>query len=148
MAPVRISYLVKQLERATRAQLDAIVGVHGITALQYTALSVLARHPAMSSAQLSRRSFVSAQAGNEIIGVLERKGLIGRTPDPANRRILRVRLTDDGLRVLAACDRDVDEMEARMLGPLTGDQVGELRAVLTVCVQTLTKQETRHSSAG
>jgi DNA-binding MarR family transcriptional regulator len=71
--PPRTTYLVKQLELAIRAGMDAIVGEFGVTALQYTALSVLARHPGLSAAQMAQRSFVSPQAGNEMVKVLEGK---------------------------------------------------------------------------
>ena len=39
-------YVVKQLELVTRAHLDAIVRESGVTALQYTALTVLERREA------------------------------------------------------------------------------------------------------
>ena len=70
----RLSYLVKQVELAIRADMDAHAREHGLTALQYTALTVLQRQPGMSGAQLSRRSFVSPQAGSEMVAHLERKG--------------------------------------------------------------------------
>ena len=80
----RTTYLVKQLELAIRTGMDAIAGEFGVTALQYTALSVLIRHPGLSAAQMAQRSFVSPQAGNEMVRILERKGLITRTPDHYN----------------------------------------------------------------
>ena len=65
----------------------------GLTALQYTALTALQRHPGMSGAQLSRRSFVSAQAGSEMIATFKRKGYIQRRPHPDSRRILQIELS-------------------------------------------------------
>ncbi len=85
--PPRTTYLVKQLELAIRAGMDAIASEFGVTSLQYTALSVLARHPGLSAAQMAHRSFVSPQAGNEMVKILERKGLITRVPDAYNRHI-------------------------------------------------------------
>ncbi len=38
-------YLVKQLELAVRARMDEVVGGEGLTPVQYTALTVLARRP-------------------------------------------------------------------------------------------------------
>lgn len=129
--------MVKQLELAIRAEMDEIVGVFGVTALQYTALSVLARHPGMSSAELARRSFVSAQAGSEMIGLLERKGLISRTPHEANRRILQISLTRAGQRLLAECDEHIDDLEDRMLAPLSTSKVQSLRQALAACTRSL-----------
>ena len=40
-------YLVKQVELAVRSHLDNLLRSAGLTALQYTALTVLERHPDM-----------------------------------------------------------------------------------------------------
>jgi DNA-binding MarR family transcriptional regulator len=133
----RLSYLVKQLELAIRAEMDAHARAAGLTALQYTALTVLQRQPGMSGAQLSRRSFVSPQAGSEMLGHLERKGLIARAPDPDNRRVLRVRLTEEGERTVRDCDRWMDGIEARMLAGIPAAEQRALRATLAACEHSL-----------
>lgn len=133
----RTAYLVKQLEQAIRAELDAKTRELGLTALQYTALTVLKRHPGMSGAQLARRSFVSAQAGSEMIANLERKGLITREPDPANRRILRITLTPEGDAVVGACESWMDRLENQMLSGLDAPQREALRTALDACVRAL-----------
>lgn len=135
--PPRTTYLVKQLELAIRAEMDAIAGQFGVTALQYTALSVLARHPGLSAAQMARRSFVSSQAGNEMVTILERKGLINRTPDANNRHIRRINLTPAGHAVLTQCDVQIDRFEARMLDALTPADIEALRKALAACVHSL-----------
>lgn len=133
----RITYLVKQLERAVRADMDVMARDHGLTALQYTALTVLQRNPGMSGAQLARRSFVSAQAGSEMIAQLERKGLVSRTPRPDNRRILCVSLTDGGHRVVEACEGEMSLLEKRMLEGVPAADVRHLHDLLDVCVRNL-----------
>ena len=114
-APPSLLYLVKQLELSNRAQLDSLLKPSGVTALQYTALTVLERRPAMSSADLARASFVRAQSASDLIGALERRGLIERTVDPANRRRLLISLTDRGREFLAQYNPLVVELEERML---------------------------------
>jgi DNA-binding MarR family transcriptional regulator len=135
-----VSYLVKQLELAVRAEMDIHARTYGLTTLQYTALTVLERHPGMSGAELSRRSFVSPQAGNEMVGHLERKGLVERTPDARNRRILRMSLTKDGAKVVKSCEGWMDELEKQMLAGLTTRDAKELRRVLQTCVRNLEEQ--------
>lgn len=134
---IRVTYLVKRLELAIRSEMDAIVGEFGVTALQYTALTALARHPGLSGAQLARRSFVSPQAGSEMVGILERKGLISRCPHETNRRVLRIELTRAGEALLAACLPAVDDLERRMLKQLSDERVHELRASLATCIDQL-----------
>ena len=135
--PPRTTYLVKQLELAIRAGMDVIAGEFGVTSLQYTALSVLARHPGLSAAQMAHRSFVSPQAGNEMVRILERKGLITRTPDAYNQHIKRISLTPAGRTVLSRCDVLIDQMEARMLDALAPADVETLRTALGACVRSL-----------
>jgi DNA-binding MarR family transcriptional regulator len=142
----RLSYLVKQLELAVRAEMDSHARVHGLTTLQYTALTVLQRHPGMSGADLSRRSFVSPQAGNEIVAHLERKGLIERTPDGQNRRILRMRLTEEGERVVGACEGWMDELEKVMLAGLAQSDIRALRRILETCVRNMEDQRLPENS--
>ncbi len=134
---VRVLYLVKRLKLAIRANMDGIVRQLDVTTVQYTALSVLRLHPGMSSAQLARRSFVSAQAGNELAAALERKGLVSRQADEANKRVLRISLTEQGAAVLRACDEQIDVLESRMLAGLSAAQYRQFRNVLDTCIHSL-----------
>lgn len=54
--PSTLLYLVKQVELSVRAGLDALVRPADITTLQYTALTVLERHPDLTAARLARHS--------------------------------------------------------------------------------------------
>jgi len=133
----RVSYVVARLDRALRREIDAQVRPHGLTATQYTALSVLASRSGLSNAQLARRSYVTPQSMSQLIGALEREKLIERSPDPDHRRILRAQLTRKGKRVLAECDAAVDDMERRMLRDLPASQHEPLRTQLIACVRGL-----------
>ena len=133
----RIAYRIKQLELAIRADIDVMARAHGITAVQYTALTVLRRQPGMSGAQLARRSFVSAQAGSEMIAHLERKALVRRDPHPSNRRILCIRLTEEGQAVVNACEVEMEKIEGRMLDGVATDGASELYEILDVCIRNL-----------
>src|ERR1700753_3560848 len=94
-------YMIKQVELAVRARLDEIVRPAGLTAAQYTALSVLERHTHMSSAQLPRSSFVTAQSMADMITALEDRKLIERHRDKTDRRRLVRAPTDAGGGALA-----------------------------------------------
>jgi DNA-binding MarR family transcriptional regulator len=128
-----LMYLVKQVELASRARLEEIVRPVGLTALQYTALTVLERHPDMSTAQLARNSFVTSQSMADMIAVLEERGLIERHRDQADRRRLVVALTPDGQALLDGCRDAVAELQDRMAAGLTSVQVGALRRSLHTC---------------
>ena len=140
----RATYQVKQLEWAIRSNLDDIMRPFNLTTLQYTALSVLARNPGMSAAQLARRSFVSAQAANEMVSALERKGLVERGVDERNRRALKVFLTDEGADVLAQCDEHVDALEARLFDKVTPAKEAQFRTVLRACLDAINAMPDGH----
>jgi DNA-binding MarR family transcriptional regulator len=126
-------YLVKQLELAARARLDDIVRPVGLTALQYTALTVLERHDDMTSARLARNSFVTAQSMADMIAILESRGLIERRRDASDRRRLLVALTPAGRALLDRCREPVAELESAMVADLTPAEVSELRRGLRAC---------------
>jgi DNA-binding MarR family transcriptional regulator len=132
-------YMLKQVELAVRARLDEIVRPAGLTALQYTALSVLERHTDMSSAQLARSSFVTAQSMADMITALEGRKLIERHRDRTDRRRLVVALTDDGHALLDRCRPKVAALEDAMLAGLSIPQTKALRATLATCYTNLSR---------
>src|SRR6476660_3142466 len=89
-------YLMKQVEMAVRSELDDLARPVGLTALQYTALTVLERHPDLTSAHLARHSFVTSQSMADMVTTLLDRGLIDRHRDPADRRRLVIALTPAG----------------------------------------------------
>ena len=126
-------YLVKQVELAARARLDDMFRPIGLTALQYTALTVLERHENMSSAQLARNSFVTAQSMADMVAALESRGLIERHRDDADRRRLAVKLTAEGRALLDRYRDEVAALEDSMLAGLSDEEVTALRAALNTC---------------
>jgi DNA-binding MarR family transcriptional regulator len=108
----RTMYLLNQANQAVRSQLEAALRDLQMTGIQYTILSIIDQHAGISSAELSRRFFVTAQTMNEIINGLVQRGLIARKEDPANKRILRMKLTAPGRKLHNQCDRIADRIEA------------------------------------
>jgi DNA-binding MarR family transcriptional regulator len=108
----RIMYLLNQASLAVRSHLEAALRDLQMTGIQYTILATIKDHEGISSAELSRRFFVTAQTTNEIINGLEQRGLIVRKEDPANRRILRMKLTAQGRMLHRQCDKIADRIEA------------------------------------
>jgi DNA-binding MarR family transcriptional regulator len=133
----RISYVIARLERAVRLAISQRVKPYGLTTLQYTTLSVLGRRGELSNAQLARRAYMTPQSMSEVIDALEKKGLIERNPHPNHRRVFPAALTDEGRRVLAACDTAVDELEREMLGEMTPHQQKSFRNGLVAAVRAL-----------
>jgi len=134
-------YVVKQLELVIRARLDAVLRPSGVTALQYTALSVLERRPTMSSSDLARSSFVRAQSTHDLVSALTKRGLIERSVDPANRRRLLISLTEAGYAFLEEYDPLVATLEEEMLRELGPDECAAFRRFLTTSRRALAETD-------
>ena len=126
-------YLVKQVELVVRSRLDALLRPDGLTALQYTALTVLERHSDLSTAQLARNSFVTNQSMADMITTLEGRGLIERHRDQDDRRRLVVALTSAGRDLLDRYREPVANLEKEMLAGLPVEDVAGLRRSLHAC---------------
>ena len=120
-----------------RAELDAALRPLNVTTSEYTTLSVLAHRSGLSSAQLARRAFVSAQAMNLIVVALERNGWIERAADPDHNRVLCASLTRAGKAILAECDRATSHVEELLLSRLSPKQADGLHKALEECAAAL-----------
>ncbi|MCZ4119921.1 MarR family winged helix-turn-helix transcriptional regulator [Streptomyces sp. H39-S7] len=102
----------------------------GITALQYTALTVLERHNGVSAAQLARDSFVTAQSMSDMVRALETRALIRRELNPGNRRERLILLTGAGRALLAEYAEPARKLEERMVGELDAEEAERFRDAL------------------
>jgi len=123
-------YAVKRVELVVRWHLEELLKPAGITATQYTALTVLEQHDGLPAAQLARWSFVTAQSTADLVRALEQRGLITRERNPENRRELSIRLTDAGRALLAEYAEVIQALEQRMVDDFAERQVDQLRTAL------------------
>lgn len=133
----RSGYLLRQAWQAFRGAMEAALRAHGLTGAQYAALSVLARDPGMSGADLARASNTTPQAMNGVLGTLERDGLVERHPHPTHGRILQVTLTREGERRLEAATPAVRGLEDAIEADLDPQQIGAVKAWLVAAAQNL-----------
>jgi DNA-binding MarR family transcriptional regulator len=110
---------------------------HGLTGAQYAVLSVLARDPGMSGADLARACNTTPQAMNGVLATLERDGLVERRAHPVHGRIRQVTLTNDGKRRLEAATPAVRELEDAIERDLAPDQIAAIKEWLVAAAQRL-----------
>lgn len=130
---ITLLYLIKQVELAIRSRLDLAARDENLTVVQYTALTVLERHPGLTSAQLAKNSFVRAQTMAQITTELDERGLIQRRTDPANQRRLLLSVTDNGQAILDRLFPLVGDIEREMVAELPVAEVRQLREALHSC---------------
>jgi DNA-binding MarR family transcriptional regulator len=130
-------YLLNQASLQVRSHLEAALRDLQMTGIQFTALGNIKDHEGISSAELARRFFVTAQTTNEIINGLEKRGLLVRKEDPANKRILRMKLTPKGRKLYKQCDKIADSIEAAAFDWVTPDDHEALRDSLRALLRGL-----------
>ena len=125
-----IGYLLVQAFHTLRTTMDATLRPHNLYGPQYGVLSVLARDPGSSGADLARAYNITPQAMNGVLVTLEREGLIERHPHPTHGRILQVNLTEEGQRRLEAATPAVREIEAAIEAGFAPDEIAAIKAWL------------------
>lgn len=133
----RSGYLLRQAWNSFRGAMEAALRRHGLTGAQYAVLSVLARDPGMSGADLARACNTTPQAMNGVLATLERDGLVKRHAHPVHGRIRQVTATDEGERRLKAATPAVLELEAAIEEDLDPDQIDAIKAWLVRSAQRL-----------
>jgi DNA-binding MarR family transcriptional regulator len=109
----------------------------GLSVPEYTALSILDVVPGLSNAQLARRSLITPPAMLEVLGSLERRGLVVRHSDPAHARIRRAELTEEGTRTLRASAREIDSFSAELLDAVPAEDRDAVRRGLVALMHKL-----------
>jgi DNA-binding MarR family transcriptional regulator len=84
-------------------------------------------------ADLAERLEVVPRAVTTLVDGLEASGRVRRVPDPTNRRVTRIELTDDGHRTLGELRRARRSAAQEILAPLSDEQ----RVLLSGLLDTL-----------
>lgn len=119
--------LTRRLQRIQKRQLEPV----GITPAQSRLLRTLVHYetpPRM--ADLAQRLEVVPRAVTSVVDGLEAGELVRRVPDPTNRRVIRIELTEQGraaLRELRSARRAAAE---EILAPLDAPQRAQLTTLL------------------
>ena len=103
-------------EVAGRAQ-DPLAGL-GLSGRQYMALAVLSSDQPSSQLELARLCGLLPAQVVPVVDELERRGLVERQRDEADRRRSVVRPTADGLALLAQADELARSIEEALFGDL------------------------------
>jgi DNA-binding MarR family transcriptional regulator len=124
-----LALLLNQLPAALDAQMQRDAG---ISQFEYMVLSALS----MAPGRTLRMSVLAEYAGaslsrlSNVIGRLEKRGWVHRSPDPSDGRSTLASLTDDGLIIVEqAAPRHVAEVRRMVFDPLTMAQQRHLGVI-------------------
>jgi DNA-binding MarR family transcriptional regulator len=97
-----LSEAFMSVARQLRGTSQATLAPWEITPAQLRALRVLSHHGTQRMSELSEHLHIAARSATEVVEALESRGLVGRRPDPGDRRATLAELTPDGANVLGA----------------------------------------------
>jgi len=127
----RTFFYIQQVEQLIRRRLDECLLAIDITAGQYMVLNLIAHHEPVSSADLARKTMMTAQSMGEFIRALEAKKLIERQSTELNKRTMLISSTAAGRKVLIRCESKIDEAERDFFSCLNGEDVASLRILMS-----------------
>jgi DNA-binding MarR family transcriptional regulator len=116
---------------------DELFGKHDLTAQQYNVLRLLrAGHPdTVPTLALAGRLVSRAPDITRMLDKLEQRGLVARERPADNRRVVRVGITEAGLRLLRELDGPVRQCHSQQLGHLTPAELARLTELLQAARQ-------------
>lgn len=122
----QLLWLTRRLQRAQKRHLEPL----GLTPAQSRLLRTMTHFPRPPRmADLAQRLEVVPRAVTTLVDALEANGSVRRVPDPTNRRVVRVEMTDAGRSTLEALRTARRAAAEDVLAPLTAAQrevLGEL----------------------
>lgn len=105
-------------------------GADGLRNQHYRLLAALEEWGPVVQADLGRSTGTDRSDVVALLTELEGRGLIRRAPDPANLRRKIVSITEPGIRQLEALDTVIDQIQERVLAPLSAAERRQLTALL------------------
>jgi DNA-binding MarR family transcriptional regulator len=120
--------LMLAADHLLRAEVE-LLRLADLTFAQYNVLRILrgARPDGLSCATISQRMITRDSDLTRILDGLGQRGLVKRTRDQRDRRVVTAEITDQGLRLLRKLDVPVERVHRDQLKHMTRDQLEALR---------------------
>lgn len=122
-----VVYLLRQASHALRLRLERDLAATGLTAPQFSVMTMIGAYPGCSGADLARLTLLTPQTVSFIVGRLLDAGLAERGRAPDHGRIRPLALSDEGRQALEAARRRVEVVEAEMVAGLSPEEEATIR---------------------
>ena len=129
-------YLLARLGAESRRRWARMLSERGLTPHHYGVLMTLNDLSVTYQQRLSHAIGVDPRNAVPVVDHLQRRGLIERTRDPADRRRHAIALTDEGRTAVAELRRAAEVIEREMLRGLTADERTVLHRLLHKLFET------------
>ena len=126
----RLADTVARLRRAMRRAARASSPTYSLAVAQLELMSCLAERPGARPGEVARALRLAPNTVTTLVNGLVRIGMIERSDDPADRRTVRLALTDSGLAALTGWEGTNEEIISRAQDRLSPEQRAALRVAL------------------
>jgi homoprotocatechuate degradation regulator HpaR len=116
---------------------------HGLTEQQWRVIRALSEVSSMTNQQLSDHCVLHPASMSRILPNLEKDGLITRAPTEHDRRLLEVRLTEQGRALFEEVVPENDEEFAAIVEELGEDVIDDAYVALDVLIEMLSQGNER-----
>ncbi|MGH2752436.1 MAG: MarR family winged helix-turn-helix transcriptional regulator [Actinomycetota bacterium] len=130
--PTRLRLAVMRLARRLRQQAEA-----DLTPSMLSALANIEYRQPVTLGELAEAERVTPPTMSKIVGRMEAAGLVTRTPDPDDRRIQRLSLSRNGVKLMARNRSRKNAYIVRKLRNLEPEEVARLEAAVVVIEKIL-----------
>lgn len=112
-------------------RLKQFLNNYDITLQQFNVLRILrGQHPGSISTSVIRDRMLDRNSdASRIVDRLHRQGLVDKQPCPSDRRLVDVKISAKGMKLLETIDKKQDELD-NLLGNLTDEEVKEFNRLL------------------
>ncbi len=113
-------------------RLSEMLKAHGLSPTQYNALRILrgAREEGRACSEIAERMVNRDPDITRLVDRLERRGLVVRSREGRDRRVITTRITPAGMELLQTLERPIEEFNQKMLGPMGEQQLRTLIRLL------------------
>lgn len=126
-----VAWLNTDVARMMRTIFDRRVKALGLTRPQWLAIVRLKRRPGSSQSELADMMEIERAPAGKIVDRLEERAWVERRPDPSDRRINRIFLTELGERVHAVIQPIALATAADALSDLNEREIAQLTQLLS-----------------
>jgi DNA-binding MarR family transcriptional regulator len=124
------TFLVRHAWLSLRSVVAEALVQHELSVAQFASLILLDGSPGMSVAEVARKVSTARQSANEMLGGLERAGLVERRAHPSDRRSQQIFLTPAGRERLSQAMPTVKAVENRLSAGFTPEELAVVNAWL------------------
>ncbi len=125
-----INFLLSKVQQSVYQHFKESLAEYDVTPVQYGILACLWQHNGQAPSQIAACLSLEGSTITGILDRMENKGLLKRTPDPGDRRALKVVLTDVGSALQERIDKTIIKANKEVLQGLSAKEQETLKTLL------------------